>query len=1297
MKTASSRKLAASVLLSLFLGTSLQAQRQHAEIARYLSENRSSLHLTDSDIQDWEIYSEHTDKKFGITYKYLRQRHDNVPVYNAVGTFAEKDNYVILSGNSLQKNIAARANSSRPVLSSEEALRQAIRHLKLEEPTFLNVLSCEDKQHCLFAGGTISEVDIPMELMYFPAEDGTIRLVWDLSINQLKSSDWWSIRVDAATGEVLDKLNWTLHCDFDGDHSKHAHAPVQSRPANVSSLVSAPAPPPNMDQYNVFAIPVESPNHGTRTLLVGPYNPIASPYGWHDINGVSGAEYTTTRGNNVLASEDQNGNDGIGAMASGGASLNFDFPLNLNQTAANYQNAAITNLFYMNNIMHDVWYHYGFDEASGNFQENNYGNGGLGSDYVDADAQDGSGTNNANFSTPNDGSNPRMQMYLWDPGAQNLLTVNTPAGIAGSYSATEATFGAAVPTTPITSNLVLFVDNSGDPNDACQAATNAAAMNGNIVVIMRGDCEFGFKVLAAQNAGATAVIMINNVAGSPIAMGAGASGGSVTIPSVMISNTDGATIMAQMALGTVNATLVSPGGSFDIDGDFDNGVVAHEYGHGISNRLTGGANNSNCLGNAEQMGEGWSDWFGLMLTIEPGDVDTDIRGIGTFASGEAPSGYGIRPAPYTTNLAVNNYTYSATNNTATISQPHGIGFVWCTMLWDMTWALIDRYGFDPDVYYGTGGNNVAMDLVMQAMKLQPCSPGFVDGRNAILQADQLLYGGANQCLIWNAFAARGLGFSASQGSANNRSDQSQAFNLPPGLVAVSGSQTVSSCGSYTWSATGQTYSTSGSYVTTLYSQSGCDSIATLNLTIVSPTSGSQTVASCGNYTWSATGTTYTTSGTYSALLTGSNGCDSMATLNLTINNPYATTDVISSCVAYYWPATGLVYGSPGLYTTTLTASNGCDSTVTLNLTISTTASSSQNLTVCQSYFWPASGATYSNSGTYSVQLVSTTGCDSIVTLNLTVNAPTSGSVSTSSCGTYTWPINGQTYAASGAYTATLTNASGCDSLLTLNLTILNNSSPTTQTQTACESYIWPASGQIYSNSGTYTTTLTNVGGCDSTVTLNLTILNGTAGSENVTACGSYFWPASGLTYTTAGSYTATLTNSEGCDSIATLVLTMSSLNTGINYVDVITLTSNQAGASYQWLDCSNNYAEVPGATSQTFTPTVNGSYACQITLNGCVDTTSCRVIDELSLEENDFGAGFMVHPNPTFGDVHVDLDQVYDWIKVKVVALNGQLISEMQVANAAGFDIRIDAAAGYYMMEIATSSDRGARVKIVKE
>ena len=236
----------------------------------------------------------------------------------------------------------------------------------------------------------------------------------------------------------------------------------------------------------------------------------------------------------------------------------------------------------------------------------------------------------------------------------------------------------------------------------------------------------------------------------------------VGIPSVMISQADGENIITSLQSSiNINGTLQNSG-TVQPDGDFDNGIIAHEYGHGISTRLTGGASNSNCLNNAEQMGEGWSDWFALMLTIETNDQGGDIRGIGTYAINEPITGNGIRPTPYSTDLAINPSTY-ATTNLATISQPHGIGYVWCTMLWDLSWALIDTYGYDADLYDGSGGNNIAMNLVIEALKLQVCNPGFVDGRDAILQADQLLYGGSNKCLIWQVFADRGLGYSANQG------------------------------------------------------------------------------------------------------------------------------------------------------------------------------------------------------------------------------------------------------------------------------------------------------------------------------------------------------------------------------------------------------------------------------------------------------------------------------------------------------------------------------------------------------
>jgi hypothetical protein len=384
-----------------------------------------------------------------------------------------------------------------------------------------------------------------------------------------------------------------------------------------------------------------------------------------------------------------------------------------------------------------------------------------------------------------------MQMFLWSPpAANNLLTVNSPSVLSGGYQASLAAFGPLVPTTPITSNLALVDDNIPDAQDACEALVNAASINGKIVVIRRGTCSFVSKVVAAEAAGALAVIVVNNVAGPAIAMG-GANPG-IGIPSLMLTQADGEPIIsALLANNNVNATLVDPGGPYQLDGDFDNGIIAHEYGHGISTRLAGGRNNSGCLNNAEQMGEGWSDWFGLMLTIEPGDQGGDARGIGTYAIGEPTTGNGIRPLPYSTNTAINNVTYATTNNTAAISQPHGIGFVWCTMLWDLSWAFIQTYGYNNDLYNGNGGNNLVMELVIEALKLQACDPGFVEGRDGLLAADLALNAGVNHCLIWNVFAARGVGLSASQGSRNSRTDQVEAFDMPA-LISVPLSNCISS-------------------------------------------------------------------------------------------------------------------------------------------------------------------------------------------------------------------------------------------------------------------------------------------------------------------------------------------------------------------------------------------------------------------------------------------------------------------------------------------------------------------------
>ncbi len=758
----------------IFPQTPLLESENGPLIHGYLLENKAKWQLTTEDLDELVVLSSHEDAKTAITHVYVQQHFNHIPIFNAIVSIGIKNGRVINAANTFVPNIQSTVNSLNPELQPMQAISRLLEYIQLDAPVDLQLQSMDGSNYNFWAP-SLSDNSIPVGLILYPSDNG-LKLSWNLNIELKHDAHWWSAIIDAQTGEVLDLYDNIISCQF--------HAPDASsfsKQPRFEFLGSQKFLSADGSQYRVFPLPVESPNHGSRQLIVDPANLTASPFGWHDTNGADGAEFTITRGNNVYAYEDSEGSNQPGYSPDGGSDLIFDFALDLSGQANTYFDAAITNLFYVNNMMHDVWYNYGFDEASGNFQQNNYGNGGVQNDFVLAEAQDGSGLNNANFSTPPDGGNGRMQMFLWSPAtAPELLTI--PSGsLAGSYTGIEAAFGGSIPTdVALTGNLVLaFDETTPDPYDACEPIQNQSFLSGNIAVIRRGTCEFGFKVLAAENAGAIAVIMINNVAGNPITMAAGADGGSVTIPSIMISNADGMALIAALEAGeTISGELFNMG-PFNQDGDFDNGIVAHEYGHGISTRLTGGASVNSCLNNPEQMGEGWSDWFALMITMEEGDLGSDVSGIGTFAIGQPTDGNGIRPAPYSTDFAVNNYTYADTNDATNISEPHGIGFVWATILWDLTWAYIDKYGFDSDLLNGTGGNNKVMQIVIEGLKLQSCNPGFVVGRDAILAADNSITGGVDQCMIWEVFANRGVGLNASQGTWSSRTDQVEDFSMPP--------------------------------------------------------------------------------------------------------------------------------------------------------------------------------------------------------------------------------------------------------------------------------------------------------------------------------------------------------------------------------------------------------------------------------------------------------------------------------------------------------------------------------------
>jgi hypothetical protein len=245
----------------------------------------------------------------------------------------------------------------------------------------------------------------------------------------------------------------------------------------------------------------------------------------------------------------------------------------------------------------------------------------------------------------------------------------------------------------------------------------------------------------------------------------------------MISKLAGDSLKARLLRDSVFVSL-NPEIDFSgvYDSDMDDAVIAHEYGHGISSRLTGGPANSNCLSNQEQAGEGWSDFFGLVLTHGAMDSVERARGVGTWLSYQPISGLGIRTYRYSRNMTTNPFTY---NSVKTAAIPHGVGSVWCSMLYDMYWNLIDKYGYDSNLYTGKGGNNRALQLVVDGLKLQPCNPGFTDARDAILAADKMNNNGADSSLIWSTFARRGLGYSANQGVSTSRTDGTEAFDLPP--------------------------------------------------------------------------------------------------------------------------------------------------------------------------------------------------------------------------------------------------------------------------------------------------------------------------------------------------------------------------------------------------------------------------------------------------------------------------------------------------------------------------------------
>ncbi len=568
-------------------------------------------------------------------------------------------------------------------VSESDAVGAALRNLYPELRNPQPAEQSRDGNTVSFAGDAFFHRGPTVERVAYAAANGTLRTgflveTWTAKTNQLTHT------LVSGEGRILS---------------------TESRTAN--------------DRYNVFT---NDPGKTPQAIVNGAGSGNAqSPSGW--LNG-SGLTTRLIAGNNVRAYVDADANNAPDSGGTAVTSGDFLAVADLAQaptTAAN-RDVAVQNLFFLNNVIHDTLYRYGFNEAALNFQENNFGKGGLGSDSVDAEAQDGSGTDNANFSTPADGSNPRMQMYLWTGVGTHQVNVALPTSIAGNYVAQgDGEFGPALTTTGVTGDIVLVNDGVGTTSDGCEASP-AGSLTGKIALIDRGVCGFSVKVKNAQLAGARGAIVANNQGDGVMTMGGADT--TITIPSVFVGQTTGAILRSVTGVsGTIRKSAAAP---LQRDSSLDSDIVYHEYGHGLTWRMIGSM--SGPISGA--IGEGMSDVLAVILNNND-----------RVAEYSASNDLGIRSAAYT--------NYPRTYGDVTGSGVHFDGEVYGAIGWQL-WLNFQAAGVSKDTL---------LTYLVDGMNYTPAGPYYEHMRDGILQSVANA-GNAHRCLVWDAFAKYGVGVGA---------------------------------------------------------------------------------------------------------------------------------------------------------------------------------------------------------------------------------------------------------------------------------------------------------------------------------------------------------------------------------------------------------------------------------------------------------------------------------------------------------------------------------------------------------
>ena len=522
------------------------------------------------------------DQTKKIKHQTFRQSVNGIEIFQPpIRVSLDSNGEVIATSGAVFENVASAIESAKVKISVAQGRQIAAGNSGVVTNNFRSAEASSDSR-----------------MLYFPLSQDRLILAWEEIIWDTKSPDAWYVLVDAERGSILFRRNLTSY---------------ESDPHGL--VFNAESPRPNNPNTTNQPVVIDRSDLVFNGSLNFPMND-------QHFNWWAGAVPDSLIGNNVDAHLDRNNDNLPDAPALKILNLNFTFALDFSKAATDSENqkAAQVNLFYWVNRFHDILYSYGFTESAGNFQTNNFTFGGKGNDAIQAEAQDGSGVNNANFTTPPDGRAGRVQMFLWN--------------------------------------------------------------------------------------------------GSP-----------------------------------------------QLDGSFDQSVILHELTHGVSGRLIGDGLGLGGM-QARGLGEGWSDFVALTLMRKSSDPIDGAYLIAQYATNNYSRG--LRQFPYSTDINISPMTLGRIFTNPT---PHSVGEIWCSTLWDLRALLIKKYGFDE-------GQKQSLQLVIDGMKLTPVEPNFIEARDAILLADKVNNNGSNQCLLWQAFAKRGLGFSAKALDTNDRRP-TESFDAAP--------------------------------------------------------------------------------------------------------------------------------------------------------------------------------------------------------------------------------------------------------------------------------------------------------------------------------------------------------------------------------------------------------------------------------------------------------------------------------------------------------------------------------------